>query len=234
MNLHIHDHTAIMLTERDVALLQWITRHGVVTAEHVAQRYFSGQSAAYRRLRKLIGLKLIRRDPTYYRAPFVIRVTAAGTRVAAVGVGPAALVLAEVRHSLALVDLTERLLAQHPGATLITEREFRAAHLRLLREGRPEPCPRIPDGVLLLSPDEGKIRVALELDLTPKRVYALTRVIEAYSTAFNPTVGEETGFSKVWWFVAGGAAERVRSLVHDKRADDFMIVREWRPPHETD
>ncbi len=234
MHLPIYGHNATMLTERDVALLQWITRHGVVTPEQVAHRYFSGQSAAYRRLRKLIGLTLIRRDPTYYRAPFVLRVTAAGARVADVGVGPAELVLAAVRHSLALVTLTESLLAQHPGARLITEREFRAAHLRLLREGTTEPCPRIPDGVLILSPDEGRTRVALELDLTPKRQFALTRVIDAYATTFTPTVGEETGFGQVWWFVAGGAAERVRALVHDKRADDFMIVRDWRPPHEAD
>lgn len=228
MSLHRQDHTATVLTERDVALLQWIARHGVVTAEHIAQRYFAGQSAAYRRLRKLVSLGLIQRDPTHYRSPFVIRVTSAGARVAAVGVGPADLHIAEVPHALALVTLAERLLAAHPGAVLITEREYRAAQLRARREGTRPRLGRIPDGVLQLAPEAGATRIAIELDLTDKRRYALSRVINAYSEAFDPRPDAD-GFGAVWWFVNPPAVMRVRAAVEHARAGDFITVTEWRP-----
>lgn len=218
-----------MVTPRDREILAWIGRHGVVTAEQVQHRFFAGERATYRRIQAVRTLGLVRRDATFYKQPYVLRLTTAGARVADVGVGPAQLILASVSHSLGLVDLTECLVAQHPGATLITEREFRARQLRALREGTSERCARIPDGVLVLAPDEGGMRVAIELDLTPKRAYGITRVIEAYNTTFNPNWSDEAGFNRVWWFVAGGAVERVRATVRDARADDFITVQEWHP-----
>jgi len=217
------------LTPRDNSILRWLGRHGVVTAEQIQRRFFAGERAAYRRIHKLGEMGLIRRDPTYYRQPYVLRLTMAGARVANAGVGPAELVLAAVRHSLALVELTERLVAQHPGATLITEREFRARQLRALREGTLARCARIPDGVLVLAADEGGTRVAIELDLTPKRNYTITKVIDAYNTTFNPTSSDGEGFGQVWWFVAGGAVDRVRCVVVEQHAEDFITVQEWKP-----
>ncbi len=218
-----------VLTPRDSDILRWLGRHGLVTAEQIQRRFFAGERAAYRRIHTLGEMGLIRRDPTYYRQPYVLRLTMAGARVANAGVGPAELVLAAVRHSLALVELTERLVAQHPGATLITEREFRARQLRALREGTLQHCGRIPDGLLVLSPAEGGTHVALELDLTPKRAYGITRVIDAYNDAFSPTSGDEQSVNAVWWFVAPATIERVRAVVHEKRADDFITVQEWQP-----
>lgn len=227
VNPYIHGHSATMLTERDCAILQWVTRHGVVTAEHIAGRFFSGQSAAYRRLRKLIDLGLIRRDPTHYRHPFVIRVTPAGARVAGIGVGAADLHLADVPHTLALVTLTERLLVGHPGAVLITEREYRAAQLRALRDGTRPRLGRIPDGVLRLPSKNEATRIALELDLTNKRRYALTRIITAYIDAFDPRPDGD-GFGAVWWYVNPSAVLRVRTAVEQAHANDVITVMEWR------
>lgn len=228
MDLYIHGHSTTVLTERDVALLQWVTRHGVVTAEQIARRFFSGQSATYRRLRKLIGLGLIRRDPTHYREPFVIRVTPAGARVAGIGVGAADLHLADVHHALALVDLSDRLVSEHPSAILITEREYRATLLRALRAGRRARMSRITDRVLHLAPEEGATRVAIELDLTNKRLYGLTRIITAYTDAFDPRPDGD-GFGAVWWYVNPSAVMRVRAAVKHAHAGDFMTVVEWRP-----
>jgi len=214
------------LTPRDTDILSWLGRHGLATPEQIARRFFRSQWAAYRRLRKLETMTLIRRDRTFWKAPYVLRLTIAGARVADAGVGPAELVLAEVRHALALVDLTETLLAEHPGATLVTEREFRAAQLRALRDGTCRRPGRIPDGVLQLSPDEGETRVALELDLTSKRAYAITRVIDAYTQLFSASPTDD-GFGAVWWYVLPGTVERVRQIVQEARATDFIDVREW-------
>ncbi len=151
------------VTARDIEMLSWIGRHGMVTADQVAQHFFAraggtvGTRAAYRRLRKLEEERLVRRDVTFARWPAVIRVTGPGARVAEIDVDPARLVWAEVRHSLALVDLTEELLATNPGATLVTEREIRALRFRgaggedqapgLRADPRRDPPPRRrPDG----------------------------------------------------------------------------------------
>ncbi len=216
------------LTPRDTDILCWLGRHGLATPEQVARRFFHSTWAAYRRLRKLEAMALIRRDRSFWKAPSVLRLTTAGVRVADAGVGPAELVLAEVRHALALVDLTEALLAAHPGATLVTEREFRAAQLRALRDGTGRRPGRIPDGVLQLPPDEGETRVALELDLTSKRAYAITRIIGAYTQLFSATPTDD-GFGAVWWYVLPGMVERVREIVQEARALDFIDVREWEP-----
>jgi len=215
------------LTPRDKDLLCWLGHHGLATPEQAARRFFHSQWAAYRRLRKLESIALIRRDRTFWKAPYVLRLTTAGARVADAGVGPAELVLAEVRHALALVDLTEALLVEHPGAMLVTEREFRAAQLRALRDGTCRRPGRIPDGVLQLSSNEGGTRVALELDLTSKRAYAITRVIDAYTQLFSVTPTDD-GFGAVWWYVVPGTVERVRKAVQEARVTDFIDVREWR------
>src|SRR5207244_3136093 len=104
----------------------------------------------------------------FWREPFVLRLTTAGARVAHLGLAPAKLTLAEVRHSLALVDLTESLLSEHPGARLITEREIRAERYREVRAGsRRIGVGRTPDGVLFFAKPKRRV-VAIELDLTTK------------------------------------------------------------------
>lgn len=62
------------LTPRDLEILRWITRHGVVTAELVGRRFFwrpklstYGQWAAYRRLRARQTLGLLKEKPFAHR-----------------------------------------------------------------------------------------------------------------------------------------------------------------------
>jgi DNA-binding CsgD family transcriptional regulator len=46
----------VQLTDRDIEILMWVTRHGVVTLEQIARRFFptrQGLSAATQRVRKL-------------------------------------------------------------------------------------------------------------------------------------------------------------------------------------
>ncbi len=213
------------ITERDREILGWVGRYGMVTAEQVAAKFFGrekgevGKRAAYRRLAVLEKLGLIRRDRTpYWRAPNVLRVTSAGAEVGELGVRPARYVEGEIRHSVAVVDLAEELLAANKGSKLRTEREIRTErwHDRQdanVRGGRG----RVPDAELTLK--SGRV-VAVELDLTPKRSKDFERILRAY---------KQEKFDEIWWYVVPGAVERVTKLVKDNRADDFVSVRPWAP-----
>ena len=142
------------ITPRDREILGWIGRHGIVTPDQVARRFFPrpdgtvGSRAAYRRMDALVSLRLIRRDPTpFWRGPSVLRVTRLGAKFGEVGVPPANLVETRLRHSLALVDLTEELLAANDGSVLQTERELWTDRSHGRKEGRLRPGRgRIADG----------------------------------------------------------------------------------------
>ena len=111
--------TGPSITARDIEIVSWIALHGLVTPEQVARHFFTrpsgevGQWAAYRRLRKLAQLELIRRDHTFWKQPQVLRVTPIGAKLVNVGVGPAKIVLAEIPHALAVVDLLRNSAPSH-------------------------------------------------------------------------------------------------------------------------
>jgi hypothetical protein len=217
------------ITDRDIEILKWIGRHGVVTPQQVAYHYFArqdgavGQWAAYRRLRKLEQLGLIRHDRTFWRESTVLRLTRSGAELADADVGPARLVLAEVRHALAVVDLVEALLEASPkGTELLTERQLRIARRRELAEGERRPGRgRIPDAVLI---NRGK-QIAVELDLTPKRIRDVENILKAY---------RQERFDKVVWYVLPGQFDRVKDIVRRNRAADLIEVRKWERGEEGD
>jgi hypothetical protein len=213
----------IELTDRDLDILTWVTRHGVVTIEQITRKFFPGSagfSAAQRRIRKLgeVHPPVIRRDRTFWRYPTVVRVTASGANLAGINLRPARLVLAEIKHSLGIVDLTERLLDEHPGATLVTERERRAERYRSKFDGTRKATGRIPDGVLILKGSQGK-EVAIELDLSHRREKTVEAIIKAYNAE---------RYDAVWWYVLPGREERITEIVRRKKVADFIEVRTWR------
>ncbi len=211
------------MTDRDVEIITWVALHGIVTPDQIAQHFFRrssgdvGRWAAYRRLRKLGELGLIRKDPVYWRHSQVIRVTGAGARLANADVGPANLVMAEVKHALAVVDLLERLRPVAPrGAEVTTERELRVQRRReLAANPRLKGRGRIPDAVL----SWGNQRIAIELDRTPKRSFDYERILRAYF---------QESYDKVWWYVGPAVADRLRTLVRQNQAADLVEVRIWR------
>lgn len=217
--------------ERDEEIVRWITRHGVVTAELVGRRFFwrpavndYGKWAAYRRLRTLRKIGLILSDKPFANEPAVLRVTRDGAYLADVGLRPAPLVLSELRHSLAVVWLTEYLLAENAGAELTTERELRAERYREQRDGaRRIEQGRAPDGLLRIPTKgagaQGVMTVAVELDLSRKDRRAMERMVRQY---------DREKVDRVWWYVTPARLERTRALVRQMRADDRIEVREWR------
>jgi hypothetical protein len=204
-------------------MLAWIGRHGIVTAEQVARRFFArsdgdvGMRVAYRRFAKLESLGLLRRDATpLWRSRQVIRLTKTGATAGEVDLAPARLVEPEIRHSLALVDLMEELTEAHPDCSPRTEREIRTDRRHERSSGTRRPGRgRTPDGELTLA--SGKV-VAIELDLTPKRTKDFERILRSY---------KQERFDLVWWYVLPGTLPRLSRVVADNRADDFVDVRPW-------
>lgn len=218
------------LTERDVEILRWIARHGVVTAELVGRRFFwrpdrntYAKWAAYNRLTALERMRLIVRTRSYgYPIP-VLRVTREGARIADVGVGPAPLVHSELRHTIALVWLSEYLLNENAGAQLTTERELRAERYRQRREGKQDlEQGRAPDALLRLPSSQTEGRdvetVAVELDVSRKDRRAMERMVHQY---------DRENVDRVWWFVRTVRVERARQVVRELRADNHIEVRAW-------
>jgi hypothetical protein len=83
------------LTDRDIDIIRWITRHGVVTADLVGRRFFwrpqlqtYGRRATYRRLNALCRLGLILDKREYGTPHNVVRTTRAGSRLADVAFVP--------------------------------------------------------------------------------------------------------------------------------------------------
>jgi hypothetical protein len=189
----------------------------------VARRFFVGSDgvvgkrAAYRRLLKLETCGLVQRDATsLYRSPQVIRITRAGARAGEVDISPARFVEAEIRHSLALVDLIDGLAAAYPGCLVRTEREIRTDRFHERSSGTRRPGRgRTPYGELTLG---SGLLVAIELDLTPKRTFTYERILRSYI---------QERFDRVWWYVVLGALSRLTKVVADNRADDYVEVRPW-------
>jgi len=215
----------IQLTDRDIEILIWVTRHGVVSIAQIARRFFptpQGLSAATQRVRKLCTMTppMLRRELTYYKEPSVLRVTTHGARYADVGIGPARFVPNETRHALNIVDLTEELLAKHPEATLVTEREHRADRYRDKRAGNRKTTGRIPDAVFIVpaTGSQKEKTFAVELDRSPRNRMDIESVIKAY-------LAER--YTEVWWYVRPSRVETVRQVTRRMKVDDFIEVRSW-------
>jgi hypothetical protein len=210
------------VTRRDVEVLTWLGRYGMVTGAQVAQRFFTreggrtGSRAARNRLSRLESLGLIRRDIPFARHPAVLRLTAAGADLADARIAPAGWVPAEIAHSLAVLDLMEMLASEHPGSTVRTEREIRVDRGGTGRERSIGPDDRIPDGELVLK--SGKV-VAVELDLTPKHSPDVSKIIRSYQRA---------QYDAVWWFVRPAVVGRMTSVVQETHASKLIEVHSWK------
>jgi hypothetical protein len=203
-------------------MLRYATRHGVCTAEQLTRRFFTSDSACWRRLRALEGLGLIVRRRTWWQGPQVVLTSPLGAQLASADLPPARLNLPELEHSLALVDLSEQLLAQHEGSVWITERELRRDAIRRHRDDGMAIRPvriRTPDGVLAVGPK----RLAIELDLTAKRTEQYEQLLRAYA-ADKTVIG-------VWWFARSAAVcDRLAKLIERYQLTDFAAARKWDEP----
>jgi hypothetical protein len=204
------------LSPPEQALVTYVLRHGMVSPLQLARRLSPPAQDPAPVLRPLQAAGLVSVDSVFVGGPAVVRATRLGARTAACDVAPATLDLARVRHNLALVDLSEELLAAHPGSTWTTERELRRDRVREARaRGRWEPQRRIPDGLLRLP--DGR-RVAIELDLTAKRTVRLDLLAGAYAVDAEVDI--------VWWYLPSERnVARMRGVVADRGLEDLIEPR---------
>jgi hypothetical protein len=200
--------------------LRHVARHGMVTVEQLAARVGGGGSTLRRRLGLMEAAGLIHVDRVLVGLPPVVRATRRGLEHCGCDLAPASLELGRLRHSLALVDLADQLLRAHPGSAWTTERELRRDRARESRaQGRWEPRRRVPDGLLRLP---GGRRIAVELDLTPKRSTRLDLLAGAY--AVDPEVDQ------VWWYLPSERnVRRMEALVAERGLEELIEPRVLRP-----
>jgi DNA-binding MarR family transcriptional regulator len=204
------------LTTLDIDILRYAVRHGMVTPEQLAARFFRSPESAQPHLSSLVAAGLLVTEGPLLAIPAVVRATPQGARLAGCDLTPASLDLARLRHNLALVDLSEELLATHPGSVWTTERELRRDRMRAARAfGGWERQGRVPDGLLRL--EDGR-RIAIELDLTPKRSARLDLLAGAYAV--------DRGVDLVWWYLPSETAVvRMRKLVAERGLDHLVEPR---------
>lgn len=95
------------ITDRDLEILVFLTRHGAAVAEQVRREFFGASpKAAYRRLKALEERGVVSGERIFYRMPAVYRVTEAGSRLADVDLPPPKNDLSRMHHTLELVELS--------------------------------------------------------------------------------------------------------------------------------
>jgi hypothetical protein len=211
---------SVQLTERDRAILRDLTRFWALTVDQVARRHFGAVSTAANRLAALVGCGAVRVERPRFRGRAAYLTTAAGARLADVGLPAARFSPAALPHRLAVVDLADVLLARHPGATWTCERELRRDSMRTVRDRRRGQLlagtPHVPDGVLRVG-DGPSGDVAVEVELSGKKLAEYARILRWY--------GGEFDYRRVLWFCATPAIhQRLTELVERERMEDFIAV----------
>ena len=196
---------ASRLDGSDRRVLQDMVRFGALASDQVARRYGLDANATSARLQRLRRRGLIDKQPPWLRDVDVYAATRQGARLARVGLREITVSLIHLRHNLAVFDLAECLLAQHPDATWHTERELDRASRHRTLDYRPEHSHR-PDGLLVLRGQ----RIAIELELTPKPWDAYSRICCWYA--------EQIEVDGVWWFVGQPRIETLLRSALDRHA----------------
>jgi hypothetical protein len=185
-----------MLTQRDIAIAEWVGRQGAVRAEHVMARFSIGRTAAYRRLHELVDFGLLRRHRFLYRDGGLLTATAEGLRCAGLDrLTPARISPALVPHMIAsaafAADLEPRLVdeqllsdREHRAAEIAAEEPIASAIIGARRSGH-EGLHR-PD-FALIKRDRGDV-VAVEIELTLKNRTRLERILRGYLRNQNVSI----------------------------------------------
>ncbi|HUA12774.1 MAG TPA: hypothetical protein VMA83_12330 [Solirubrobacteraceae bacterium] len=199
-----------MLSARDREIVAWISGLGAASALDVAVRFGVDERSVYRRMRTLVGERLLSVHRVLHRQPGLYAATPEGLRWCGFGgaavqrLGPANFV-----HQGAVSRVAAAL--GRGGLELLGEREFR---LRERREERLLGSVPLGSGAALHRPDllalAGRRRVALEVELTVKSPRRLERICTAYARARH--------LDGVIYLAAPGAARALRRAVAGSRA----------------
>jgi hypothetical protein len=185
-----------MLTERDICIAEWIGRQGAVRAEHLMTRFSIGRTATYRRLHELVDFGLVRRHRLLYNDGGLLTTAAEGLRCTGLDrLAPARISLALVPHMIASAALAAEVEPQLTDATLLSDREHRAAENAagepiasaiVGRQSDGRDGLHRPDFALIAR--DGDHVTAVEIELTLKNKTRLERVLRGYLRNQNVSV----------------------------------------------
>ncbi len=217
------------LTQRDVELVAWVGRWRSVLAAQVQARFGIGAVVCYRRLRGLVDMGLLFQRQVFCGEPGVYVATAGGLAVADVCLPAARLDLATYRHDLAAVWVALAVEAEiagngSVGLRVVGDREFRALvsggaaarQFGLSGLGAGRGRGGIPD--VAVVDEEGRVLVALEVELSAKGRARLARVLGAY--------GRQPHLRRVVYLTdRAGVAASVQRAAQRAAVDDLVEVR---------
>ena len=220
------------LTERDVALLSFLSEHRLALPAHVAVLLGTSAGTAAARLSRLTDARLVKREAPFPGDPSWYRITQRGLAVIGSSLPPPKLDLRSYEHDVgvAWLWLAARAGAFGPIDEIVGERRLRsldgvrapdevALAVRLGGFG-PHGRERLHYPDLVLRTAAGR-RVALELELTPKARTRLETIVGGY--------GADRRFDGVVYLVERAAIARsVRNAARRLGVSDLVAIRRVR------
>jgi hypothetical protein len=188
------------LLPQDELVLREVTRFGALARDQI-ERHYADTALAARRIQTLLQAHYLGQWQQHGLADVeVYTATPLTARAVQLGYRRPTPRLNQLAHDLALVDLAAYLLAKHPGASWLTEREA----ARALRGGsasywsgrRAGGVEHRPDGLLVL----GCHNRAVELEHSAKSVERYGQICRWYACALR--------VDSMYWYVDDAAIER--------------------------
>lgn len=196
----------MIFQERDAEILRWVNGFGFASADQIRKYMGVGNTAAYVRLKKLVGGGYLARERILHGQARIHKVTKKGTVASGDAVLPLNYVnLGTFRHDFRLVDLA-LMLEQETGGRFIPDRRIRHDE-GLSGVGQ---LGHIPDGYLYIGDDKP---VAIEWELSVKSRSRIQEIINGY--------GGDLSVREVWYYTD---QKEVASAI-EKAARGFSFIR---------
>lgn len=219
------------ITDRDQQILHFLCGYGMATAEQIRREFFGrSPNGAYRRLKALEEMGLIRGERVFFGEPGIYLATEPGVRLAGSELPPPRRYRERLHHTLEVIELSWALRQDEYEEIedWICERQIRHERMVSRREqdtGMMSPgasVGRIPDGVATLSDGH---EIAMELELSPKRKASYRRIFDSYQRQIEAGDVELIRF----YFSSSQTMKRVEALCSHHQVRSRMDFRHYQP-----
>jgi DNA-binding Lrp family transcriptional regulator len=180
-----------MITERDIAILQEVNRHGFMGVAEISRTFKMPERVAYTRLQKMTEAGLLKHERILYAYPGVYWLTFVGRGVCKSSLStlnrPS---IGTFEHDMKLLRLCLALKEKYAEklTAWMTPRELRANKFNLhttSSNGFKAAKSHTPDALLGIDTGSGITKIALELELSVKSTPRLKNIIEKYTVALH-------------------------------------------------
>jgi hypothetical protein len=212
-----HRATPTEISNPNRAIVDYIGRHGVVTADHVIAALGLSQSTTYRRTAACVEDHLLKRHRFADLGFTLLCATRRGLRYARLPLRPVTVSFPSIDHRLRCASTANLLTNEFDSHQVLSERQLIYAE-RLADE--PVFSARLPDG-RLHRPDLAVLTagrtIVCELELTPKNPRTLEAIIDAWKDA--------TWISEMRYYVTPGPTRRgVERAIHKAHASNRIRI----------